>query len=64
MRLNVATYKENNFFMNSYFGPHLFLMSCYFTEIFVHLSVVAYIVNIPPGYFSVYKLIKGDPVNI
>ena len=34
-------------------------MSCYFTKIFVHLSVTEAVC-----YFSVYKLIEWDPANI
>ena len=37
----------------------LFLISCYFNKIFVHLSVIAEVCH-----FSVYKLIRWDPVNM
>ena len=57
--LNAVTYKENYFFMNNYFGPHPFLMSFYFTKIFVLQSVIAGVC-----YFSVYKLIRWNPLNI
>ena len=36
------------FFRNNFFGSQLFLMSCYFTKIFVHLSVITAV-----GCFSV-----------
>ena len=36
-----------------------FFMSCYFTRVFVHLSVIAAVC-----YFSVYKLLGWDPANI
>ena len=45
-----------NVFRNNYFGPHSFL---YFTNNFVHLSVIA-----AACYFSVYKLIAWNPINI
>ena len=41
------------FFRNNYFWSQPFLMSCYFTRIFVHLSVIAAVC-----YFSVSKLIR------
>ena len=43
-------------FKNNYLGSRPFL---YFTEIFVHLSVIAV-----ACYFSVYKLIGLEPVNL
>ena len=54
LRLNAVTCKEKFFFWNNYFRSQPFLMSCYFTKIFVHLPVIA-----PVCYFSVYKLIGG-----
>ena len=59
LRLSEVTYKEKYFFRNNYFGSHPFLMSFNFTEIFVHLSVIAAVC-----YFSVYKLIGWDPASI
>ena len=46
-------------FRNNYFGSQPFLMSCYFTRIFVHLPVIVAVC-----YFSVHKLIGWDPANI
>ena len=43
-----------NVFRNNYFGSQSFPLSFYFTQIFVHLSVIAAVY-----YFSVYKLIAG-----
>ena len=56
LRLN-ATYKVS--IMNSYFGSQPFLMSCYLTRIFVHLSVITALC-----YCSIYKLIGWDPENV
>ena len=46
-------------FRNKYFGSQPFLMSCYFTKIFVHLPIIGAVC-----YFSVYKLIEWDLANI
>ena len=58
LRLNAVTFKEI-FFRSNYFGSQPFLISCYFTRIFVHLPVI-----VPVCYFSVHKLIGRDPANI
>ena len=62
-KLFPATKRSNlqgkTFFRRNYFGSHPFLMSCYFTKIFVHLPVIAAVC-----YFSVYKLIGWNPANI
>ena len=62
-KLFPATKRSNlqgkKIFRNNYFGSQPFLMSCYFTKIFVHLPVIAAVC-----YFSVYKLIGWDPANI
>ena len=60
LRLNTVTFKEKMFFWGKllYFGLQSFLRSCYFTKIFVHLSVIAAVC-----YFSVYKLTRWDPGN-
>ena len=47
------------YFRNNYFGWQPFLMRCHFTNIFVHLSVIAAV-----SYFNVHKLIGRDPANI
>ena len=57
LRLNAVTFKEF-FFKNNYFGSQSFLMSCYFTRIFVHLSVIVAVC-----YFSIPKLIGWHPEN-
>ena len=51
LRLNTITYKQKMFLWNncSTLGQSFF-MSCYFTRVFVHLSVIAAVC-----YFSVYK---------
>ena len=42
LRLNPVTYKKKCCTRrNNYFGPQSFLMSCYFTKIFVYLSVIS-----------------------
>ena len=46
-------------FRNNYFGSQPFLMSCYFTRIFVHLPVIVAVC-----YFSVHNFIGWDPANI
>ena len=46
-------------FRNNYFGSQPFLMSCYFTKIIVHSSVIAVVC-----YFSVFKLIGWAPARI
>ena len=51
--------QEKHAFRNNCFGSQPFLLSCYYTKTFVHLSVIVAIF-----YFSVYKLIVWDPVNI
>ena len=48
-----------NVFRNNYFGSQPFLLSCYFTMIFVNLSVIAAV-----RYFSIYKLVGWDPLNM
>ena len=62
-KLVPATKRSNlqgkTFFRKNYFGPHSFLMSFYFTKIFVRLPVIAAVC-----YFNVYKLIRLDPANI
>ena len=60
LRLNTITYKQKMFLWNncSTLGQSFF-MSCYFTRVFVHLSVIAAVC-----YFSVYKLLGWDPANI
>ena len=60
VRLNAVTNKEKMFFRNSYFRAQPFLMSCYFTKIFVYLQYIISVVC----YFSAYKLIGWDPANI
>ena len=40
-------------------GLSPFFMSCHFTKVFVHLSILAAVSN-----FNVYKLIECDPGNI
>ena len=50
------TLQGKNIFWNNFFGSHSFF---YFTNIFVHLSVIA-----AACYFSVYKLIEWNPVII
>ena len=40
------------FLRNDYFGSQPFLLSCYFTKIFVHLSVITGVC-----YFDAYKLV-------
>ena len=47
------------FFRNNYFDSQPFLMSCYFTNILVHLSVIAALC-----YFCIYKWIGWDQTNI
>ena len=60
LRLNAVTYKRKSCsFRNNYFGSQPFLMSCYFTTIFINLSLIAAVC-----YFSVSKLIGWDPENI
>ena len=59
LRLHAVTYKEKHFFRNNYFGSHPFLMSCYFTKIFVYRPVIAAVC-----YFSAYKLIGWGPANV
>ena len=58
LQLNSVTFKEI-FFRNNYFGLQPFLMSFYFTTIFVHQPVIVAIY-----YYSVHKLIVWDPANI
>ena len=58
LRLNAVTFKEI-FFRSNYFGSQPFLISCYFTRIFVHLPVIVAVC-----YFSVHKLIGWDLENI
>ena len=62
-KLFPATKRSNlqgkTLFRSNYFELQPFLMSCYFTKIFVHLPVTAAVC-----YFSVYKLTGWDPVNI
>ena len=48
---------EKMFSRNIYFTA--FFMSSYFTNIFVHLSVIS-----AASYFGCYKLIEWDPVSI
>ena len=51
--------KREKCFVRRYFGSQPFLMSCYFTIVFVHLS------EITAGcYFSVYKLIGWNSAGI
>ena len=61
LRLNAVSYKEKMFFQEQllYSRSQIFLISCYFTKIFVHLSVLA-----AGCYLSVHKLIRCDPANI
>ena len=63
LQLITVTYKEKMFFWNNYsiLDHRLFLwvLSYYFTKIFVHLSVIVAV-----RYFSVYKLIRWDSANI
>ena len=49
---------RKNVFRNDYFGTTFFL-SCHFTQIFVHLLVLAAVRN-----FNVYKLTEWDPANV
>ena len=62
-QFNTITSREKMFFKNNYFGPQPFLMSCYFSKIFVHVSLITAVC-----YFSIYKLIYHpigwDPENI
>ena len=51
--------QRKNVFRNNYFESQRFLLSCYFTKIFVHLSVITIVY-----YFSVYKLIGWNPDNV
>ena len=57
------TYKEKMFLRNNYstldHSLFLWIFTYYFTKIFVHLSIIAAVC-----YFSVYKLIGWDAVNI
>ena len=57
LRLNTVTYREKIFLGTTTFSQS-FLLSCYFTKTFVHLSVVAAVC-----YFSVYKLIGRNQAN-
>ena len=50
---NAVTNKEKNCFRNNYFGSQPFLMSCYFTKIFVYLPLTAAV-----RYFSIYNMIR------
>ena len=64
MKETVPTTKHSNLqgkkiFKNNYFGSQPFIISCYFTAIFVHFSVIA-----PVCYFRVYKWIGWDSANI
>ena len=64
MKETVPTTKHSNLqgkkiFKNNYFGSQPFIISCYFTAIVVHFSVIA-----PVCYFSVYKWIGWDSANI
>ena len=58
LRLNSVTSKKN-FFRSNLFGSQPFLISCFFTRIFVHLPVIVAVC-----YFSVHKLIGWNPENI
>ena len=58
LRLSAVTFKEFSL-RNSYFGSQPFLMSCYFTRIFVHLPVIAAVCY----FFSVHSLIGWDSAN-
>ena len=58
-KLFPVTKRSNFFFRNNYFESQPFLMSCYFTRIFVHLPV-----NVAVCYFNVHKLIGWDSTNI
>ena len=55
---NIVPWK-NTVPWNKYLGSQPFLMSCYFTGIFIHLPVIAAVY-----YFSLHKLIGWDPANI
>ena len=59
LRLYTVTYKEKYFSRTNYFRPHPFHKNFYFTNLFVHLLVIAGV-----SYFRVYKLIESDPGNI
>ena len=48
MQLNTVTYKEY-FFKNHTTTSQPFLISCYFTKIFVHLSVIAAVETLDPA---------------
>ena len=58
--IKYSSLQRKNFFFEQllYFGLQS-LMNFYFTNIFVHLQVIA-----AAFYFSIYKLIGWDPVNI
>ena len=56
--LNIETNKEKMYLGTTTFEQP-FPLSCYFTKIFEHLSVIATVC-----YFSVYILIGWDPTNM
>ena len=58
LRLNAVSFKEK-FFRKNCVVLQRFLMSCYLTEIFVHLPAIVAV-----SYFSVHKLIGWVPANI
>ena len=58
LKLNAVTFKKI-FIRNKYLGSQPFLMSCYFTGIFIHLPVIVAVC-----YFDLHKLIGWDPANI
>ena len=51
--------QRKNVFRNDYFGSQSFFKNYHFTQIFVHLLVLAAVSN-----SNVYKLIEWDPANI
>ena len=51
--------KIKMFFWNNYIGLQPFLINCYFTKTFLHLSEIAAVC-----YFSIDKMMGWNPINI